>query len=371
MPDLISYSLLGWVTDKNLKIIFSSLIIIGLITAVAIGVDFLIRKTLLSYVNSRLSNSRFLLLRLFGEYHVLNSAALLIFGLVFVFGSFLLVKNDSPLSLSIATVTLKSANLFNLYILTLSINRIIFALHEYYQQVSSRDDKSTWHSYIKIFSFFTWVGVAILAISYIFGQSPTTILTGLGALSAIVLLIFRDTFLGIVASIQANASSMVRVGDWITIDKLDIDGIIEDISINIVRIRNSDNTISTTPTYNLTSYTVKNWEYMFNSGGRKFKETILINPETIKFNPENTSTTNLALYRKHISEHLKTNTLLNNEFKYQVLLKDVSHFGVEVEVSAFTKATSSIKHEEIKAQIIEFCLASLPKFGLEIAKVTN
>ncbi|AUR51722.1 mechanosensitive ion channel family protein [Aquella oligotrophica] len=370
MTDLVSYSLIGWITDRNLKIIFGSLIIIILITAVAIGVDFLIRKTLLSYVNHSLAKSRYLFLRLFVEYHVLNSAALLIFGLVFVFGSFLLVDNNNPLSLSIATVVLKSANLFNLYILTLSINRIIFALHDYYQQVSKRDDKSTWHSYIKIFSFFTWLLVTILAIAYIFGQSPTTILTGLGALSAIVLLIFRDTFLGIVASIQANASSMVRVGDWITIDKLDIDGVIEDISINIVRIRNSDNTISTTPTHNLTSYTVKNWEYMFNSGGRKFKQIIFISTESIKFN-ESTTDTNLGSYRKHINEYLKNNQALNHEFKYQIILKGVTSFGVELEISAFTKATSGIKHEEVKAQITAYSLASLAQFQLKPAKAEN
>ena len=148
MPDLVSYSFLGWVTDTNLKIIFSSIIILLLVTVVAIGVDYLIRKTIVTNINNSFKRSRLLLLQLINENHVLDSLALLVFGLVFVFGSFLLASNTKPLSVAIATVTLKTANLFNLYILTVSINRFIYALHEFYQRTSSRDDKLSWHSYM-------------------------------------------------------------------------------------------------------------------------------------------------------------------------------------------------------------------------------
>lgn len=283
MNDLVSTSLLGWVTDASLKTIFSSIIILILIGLVALGVDYLIRKTIISFFNTKLkySNSRFG--QLISDHHVLNSGALLILGLVFVFGSFILVVNSNALSLKIAKTILIFANLFNLYVLTFTINRFIFALHDFYQLTSTRNNKSSWQSYIKIISFFTWIFMAVLAAAYILDQPPVTIITGLGALSAIILLIFRDTILGIVASLQANATSMVRVGDWISIPKYNIEGIVEDISINSIRIGNFDNSVTTLPTYTLTTEAVKNWEYMSESDGRRFRQEICFDPQSIVF----------------------------------------------------------------------------------------
>ena len=250
---------------------------------------------------------------------------------------------------------------------------------------------NTWHSYIKIFSFFIWLLVAILAAAYIFGQAPTAILTGIGALSAIVLLIFRDTFLGIVSSIQANASSMVRIGDWISIDKYSIDGIVEEISINSVRIRNSDNTITTIPTYNLTTEAVKNWEFMLGSEGRRFKHSILIDPTSISFldktklatmiasdaqlqealnelHPNLNQVTNLTLFRVFLQCYLINHPALNQEYQNIVKVLVSSIDGLPLEITGFSFETSTYAHEVVKAGIIEFAYANLNRFALQVAK---
>lgn len=393
MPDLVSNSFLSWVTNNNLKTIFSSLILLLLITAVAIGVDYLIRKTLIRTLDYKLKTSKWILAQLIVKHHVFSMLALIFFGLVFVFGSFFLVSNTNPFSVSIANITLKCANLFNLYILTVAINRFISALHDYYQHISDRENKSSWHSYIKIVIFFTWILAGILAIAYVFGKPPTSILTGLGALSALVLLIFRDTILGIVSSIQANATSMVRIGDWISINKFDIDGIVEEISINSVRIRNFDNTITTIPTYSITTEAVINWEYMTKSQGRRFKEAILIDPNSItlvdasfldKLNSlefvaspkienafkENTAT-NLMLFREFIGQTILRHKDINHTYLNMVRITRPNVQGVPLEITAFTTKTSLVEHESIKAQILEVSFATIKLFDLKLNLKTS
>ncbi len=390
MPDMVSNSFLGWVTDANLKVIFSSIIIFSLITAVAVGVDYLIRKTIIYALNRKLHFSKLKLLQLIEEHHVLDSLALLVFGLVFVFGSFLLAEDNKALTLSIANLTLKAANLFNLYILTVSLNRFISALHEYYQSTSKRDDKSSWHSYIKIISFFSWLAVAILAIAYIYGQPPASILTGLGALSAIILLIFRDTFLGIVASIQANATSMVRIGDSIIIKKHDIEGTVEEISINSVRIRNFDNSVTTLPTYALTTEAVQNMEYINYSEGKRFKQAIAIAADSVKFisnelidatankysdfydNLDATDfaqVTNLSLLRMLIQYILQNHPCLNQSYTNVAKINATTSDGVAIEITGYTLETNSLEHEEIKASIIGLSYAMLAEFELRAREI--
>jgi len=394
MNDLVSTSLLGWITDANLKAIFGAIIVLILISFVALGVDYLIRKTIIYFLNLKLkhSNSRFA--RLISDYHVLNSTALLVSGLVFVFGSFMLVVNGNSLSLKIAKTVLISANLFNLYILTFSLNRFIFALHDYYQLTSKRNDKSSWHSYIKIVSFFTWIIMAVLAAAYIFDQPPVTVITGLGALSAIVLLIFRDTILGIVASLQANATSMVRVGDWISIPKYNLEGTVEEISINSVRLRNFDNSVTTLPTYTLTTEAVKNWEYMSYSEGRRFRQEICLDPQSIHFvspslltnlrtsypnfihqieseQPNWQDLTNLSLFRLFLLNLLKSNPNLNQEYANAVRVNPLLNYGLPLEITGFTFETSSAGHEHLKSLVIEQAYAAMSLFELKPNQITT
>ncbi len=390
MNDLVSASLLGWVNNANLKEIFSSLISLIGISLVAFGCDFLLRRTLLPKFQQRILRSRMVLLQLIGEYRVINTLGLLISGIVFVFGSVAMAYNTKlPLGLTFATVTLKSANLFNLFVLTLAINRFIFALHDYYQLATARNIKLHWHSYIKIISFFTWILMAILAASYIFDQSPRIVLTGLGAASAIFLLIFRDTILGIVASLQANASSMVMVGDYVTIPKHNIEGTIEDISINIVRIRNEDNTMATLPTYALTTEVINNWQSMKTARGRRFRFAILIAPDSISFvtpalinkiaelNPTLISglksgvgfskLTNLTLFRLYIQNLLEHHTELNHAFSNLVRLRPVIDAALPLEITGFSYATLAYEHEQLRAAITEELYALLPLFNLQNA----
>lgn len=391
MNEFFNHSFLSWVNGINLKVIFVLFIKLALIGLIAFIIDFVIRRTIIRFLNSMLSKSRYPLLQLFEEFHVFDSLALMIVGFFFILGSFTLDNDGSKLGIAVSLVVLKTANLFNLYILTVSINRMIFAVHEYYQRISSRDDKASWYSYIKIVSFISWLGAFILAIAYIFGRPPVAIVTGLGALSAVILLVFKDTFLGIVSSIQANASSTVRVGDLISISKYNIEGTVEDISINSVKIRNGDNTITSLPTYILTTEAITNLEHMHYVQARRFRYDILLDTESIVFINNESYTelirlypvldrllkqeqlnikelTNLSLYRLFLVEYLKEHLRLNQ--KYTNLVKVLNApvtGGISLQINAFTLDTSSSSHERVKAQIIEFAYANLHVFKLKAA----
>lgn len=380
MEEMISISLLSWVTDSNLKIIFSSIILIVMITIVASGIDFLLNSLLITQINKYLANSKSFLLQLVSKRSFLNSLSRLSIGLVYVFGSFLLAKNTSSISVLIATIVLKAGNIFNICILNICFNKCISIYHDYYEHKLHHNNRPI-DSYIKVINFFSWIITTVLIISYIFSRSPAAILTGIGAVSAFILLIFKDTFLGIVASIQASATSLVKIGDWIVIDKYNIEGEVISISINSVKIKNSDNTITSVPTYVLTIEAVKNMQPMIKSGGRRFVEEIYLSPESVKMvqndlyisltqkypelkKVESENVTNLTLLRNHILYYLENHEKLNHKYTTYVNTLAPSVSGIPLEIYAFTNGVTAVIHYNVKSEIIEYILAVLSDFKI-------
>jgi miniconductance mechanosensitive channel len=239
----------------------------------------------------------------------------------------------------------------------------------------------------------------------LFNLSIKTLFTTFGAISAIVLLIFRDTILGFIASIQVSVNDMVRIGDWITMDKFGADGDVIEINLATVKVRNFDNTTSTIPTYSLISDSFKNWRGMFNSEGRRIKRHVLIKSSSIRFLQEsemehfksiqlisnyidhrqadikkhNTSKgidksllvngrnlTNFGLFRKYINEYLDGHPGLNKNMAMMCRQLQSNEFGVPLEIYAFSKDKTWINYEFIMADIFDHIIASVVYFDLEI-----
>ena len=168
-------------------------------------------------------------------------------------------------------------------ILTLSIIRsILKSIKDYLKTISSYKDKPI-DSYIQVFMIFAWLIGLFAAIAILTGISFFRFATTLGAASAIIILIFKDTILGFVASIQVSINDMVRIGDWITFEKYGADGDVVEINLATVKVQNWDMTITTIPTYSLISDSFKNWRGMKASGGRRIKRSVIIKVSTIKF----------------------------------------------------------------------------------------
>ena len=289
--------------------------------------------------------------------------------------------------------------------LVLWIIRTIFnALRDYLKLKPRYSDKPI-DSFIQVIMIVLWtVGITVI-ISKLFDINQKELLTILGAVSAVIILIFRDTILGFVSSVQVSINDMVRIGDWITMDKFGADGDVIEINLATVKVRNFDNTTTTIPTYSLSSDSFQNWRGMLNSDGRRIKRHILIKTSSIRFLEETElsdlkkihlisdyidtrkleideynsnnkidksiaingrNLTNLGLFRKYITEYLFNYPGLNQEMLMLCRqLQSTSH-GVPLEVYAFSHDKRFENYEYIMSDIFDHIIASVGYFDLEI-----
>jgi len=244
----------------------------------------------------------------------------------------------------------------------------------------------------------------IYIISILINKSPVAILSGLGAMSAVLMLVFKDTILGFTAGLQLSTNKMVQVGDWIEMPKYGADGDIIDIGLNVVKVRNFDKTITTIPTYALVSDSFKNWRGMRESGGRRIKRSILIDVNSIDFlslgdikrlekanllapylkqkqdeiqkhNEKNNfdlslsvngrRLTNIGTYRAYLVNYLKNNPNINQNMTVMVRQLSPNQFGIPLEIYCFTSTTVWVDYENIQSDIFDHSLCILKEFNLK------
>jgi miniconductance mechanosensitive channel len=298
------------------------------------------------------------------------------------------------------------------YIVLLSlwiVRSILKATSEYLKDKPRLSDKPI-DSYIQVIMIILWIFCIGIIISKIFDINLNTLFGVLGAISAIILLIFRDTILGFVASVQVSLNDMVRIGDWITFDKYGADGDVIEINLATVKVRNFDNTTTTIPTYSLISDSFRNWRGMLNSDGRRIKRHILVKAKSIrflsdnelnklkriqlitdyidsrqieinKFNASNNvdkslaingrNITNFGLYRKYITRYLETHPGINKDMILLCRQLQPTSQGMPLEIYAFSKDQRFEQYEHIMADIFDHIIASIAYFDLELFEITT
>jgi miniconductance mechanosensitive channel len=297
--------------------------------------------------------------------------------------------------------------LVGIYIILLSlwiVRSVLKAIRDYLKDQQKYSDKPI-DSYIQVIMIILWiVGVGVI-ISKIFDITTNTLFGTLGAISAIVILIFRDTILGFVASVQVSLNDMVRIGDWITFDKYGADGDVIEINLATVKVRNFDNTTTTIPTYSLISDSFRNWRGMLDSDGRRIKRHILIKAKSIRFLTEddlqkmkriqlvshyiNTrqdeinkynktynvdkslsingrNMTNFGLFRKYITNYLEHYPGINKNMILLCRQLQPTPHGMPLEIYVFSKDQRFEQYEYIMADIFDHIIASIAYFDLEI-----
>ena len=246
---------------------------------------------------------------------------------------------------------------------------------------------------------------AIFAFSVVFDKSPLYFFTGLGAVTAILLLVFKDTILGFVAGVQVTTNNLVQIGDWIEMPKYGADGDVVDISLHTVQVRNFDRTITTIPTYALVSDSFKNWRGMVQTGGRRIMRNICIDINSIRFCDEQTldqyekillisdyvkrrrkeiaefnqqqdfdlalpvngrRMTNIGTFRAYISAYLENHPKIHKELIHMVRQMPPDEKGVPLQIYAFTNDIVWVNYEAIQADIFDHIMAVVPFFGLRI-----
>ena len=259
--------------------------------------------------------------------------------------------------------------------------------------------------YIQILKIIISAFVVIIIFAIVTGQSVAYYISGLGALTAVLLLVFQDTILSFVASVQIGQNDIIKIGDWVEVSEFGADGDVVDIALHTVKVQNWDKTITTIPTSKIVNTSVKNWRAMSEYGGRRIKRSLLIDISSIKFltateiseleklaplkdyisfknnelsefnasieNPDNNietrKLTNIGTYRAYVENYLKQNSNLNTEtMTFLVRQLPSSPEGVPLEIYTFTNTTEWEAYEEIQSDIFDHLFAILPKFGLRV-----
>lgn len=260
-------------------------------------------------------------------------------------------------------------------------------------------------SYLQVIQLFLYSIAAVMLFSLITGVSASSFIAGLGAASAVLMLIFKDTILGLVASVQVSSNDMVRIGDWIEMPKFGADGNVIQINLNTVKVQNFDKSITTIPTYYLISDSFRNWRGMQTSGGRRLKRAIHIKLSSIHFaseeeiarlreiqllrpyidaklteivqdneaNQVDTSNpingrrlTNVGLFRKYIEAYTRSKRDINHDMTLMVRHLAPGEKGLPIELYMFTNTTVWLEYEAVVADIFDHILAVVPFFNLEI-----
>jgi miniconductance mechanosensitive channel len=248
--------------------------------------------------------------------------------------------------------------------------------------------------YIQVAKIIVYCIGSLIILSVLLDKDLTGIIAGLGAMTAVLLLVFKDTIMGLVGGIQLAANDIIRIGDWIEMPSRLADGTVIDISLNTVKIQNADMTITTIPTYALVNESFYNWRGIDEARGRRIKRSILIDMKSVHFVDEvllnkfrlikpleehilklesdkqildaNTGVTNIGLFRRYLEIYLKNHPKIRQDMTQVVRQRQPTENGLPIEIYAFAKEFSLKPFEEVQSEIFDHILAILPEFGLQV-----
>ena len=307
----------------------------------------------------------------------------------------------------VAVVLIVVAKVAMCFQIARSISALLNVINSLYRQTAS-ERYLPLNSTLQVIKLVVYLVATILAVAQVLDRSPLYLLSGLGALTAVLILVFQDTIKGLVASIQISANKMVAPGDWIELPKYGADGDVVEIGLNTVKVKNFDNTVTTVPTYALTSGSFKNWRGMINSGGRRIKRAIIIDVASIRFynqeqleslksvkliakyleqkqaeieqqaiDSEDINTvsvetinarqlTNIGTFRAYIVAYLKQHPKVHQEMTCMVRQLPASEVGLPLELYFFSSDQNWVNYEAIQADIFDHLFAAAPLFGLRV-----
>jgi len=379
--------------------IVMDLIILVVLLVLAVIANYLAKKFILKLVKHFASKSRnewddVLVKRKFFRRLSHFAPALVIYLMSSVF-----FENDTTI-----LVTRRIAEIYMLFVAILTIDSFLSSVADIYHSYDA-SRKFPIRIIVQVAKILLYAVVGIVILSTVIGKSPAFFIGGLGAIAAVLMLIFKDPILGLAAGIQLSANKMVRVGDWIEMPKHGADGDVVDISLTTVKVQNWDKTIITIPTFALVSEGVKNWRGMSESGGRRIKRSIYIDMTSVKFcteemaekfnkiqyltdyiqdkkkelleynNQKNVDDsvlvngrrmTNLGTFRAYLVSYLKDHPKINKNLTFLVRQLDPGPNGLPIEIYVFSSDQVWANYEAIQADIFDHVLAVIPEFELRV-----
>ena len=373
--------LIGWGVDPKIANTFDEMIIAALLVILAIGLDYLCQAIFVGSMKKLAQHTHYqwdsLLLKRKVVHHLVHTIpGILVYALLplaFIRGKGLLLLSQ------------KICAVYIVFALLLAINGFILVFLDMYnmRQVNKNRPIKGFMQVLQVLLFFIG-GIVIIAI--LIGKSPASLFAGLGASAAILMLVFKDTILGFVAGIQLSANDMLRPGDWITVPGSNANGIVQEITLNTVKIQNYDNTISTIPPYTLVSASFQNWRGMVESGGRRVMKSIFLDLNTIKFcTPDMLNTfrkeiplladykpnegvtpTNSQMFRVYVEKYLTSLPVVNTDLDLIISQLQSTEYGVPIQIYFFSRNKIWKEYERIQSDIFDHFFAMVPKFELKV-----
>ena len=283
----------------------------------------------------------------------------------------------------VLTILLKACLIYLIVVTLMLIRSFLRSLYE----ISSEHESLRYRPLKGIYQMVLLVAIAIgiiLIVSILIDQNAATILAGLGASAAVLMLIFKDSILGLVAGVQLSANDMLRPGDWVTMAKYGADGFVKEVSLTTVKVQNFDKTITTIPPYALVSDSFQNWRGMWENGSRRIKRSLYIDMTTIRFCTDEEvqayvgkgwveapgegeeRLVNLQVYRMYLLAYLRKSPKVNHDMMIMVRQMQPTPEGLPLEVYCFADTIEWLKYEAIQNDLFNQFIAILPEFGLRI-----
>ena len=378
--------LIDWGIDPKLANMFDETIIAVLMIGVSIGLDYLCQAIFVGgmrrYTKRAPHQWNTLLMKRKVVHHLIHVLpGILVYFLLPL--AFVRGKEILDFSQKICAVYIIAAILF-------TINGLLLVMLDVYNAKDKQKSRPM-KGFVQVLQVLLFFIGGIIIIAVLLDKSPMTLFAGLGASAAVLMLVFKDSILGFVAGVQLSANDMLRIGDWISLPNDTANGTVEEITLNTVKIRNWDNTISTVPPYTLVNNSFQNWRGMQESGGRRVNKNIYLDMTTLKFctpdmldvirkdvplmadyqPAEGEVPTNAQLYRIYIERYLRSLPVVNQDLDLIISQKEPTTYGVPVQVHFFSRNKVWKEYERIQSDIFDHLLVMVGKFDLKLYQYSD
>jgi miniconductance mechanosensitive channel len=386
--------------SNNQALIAASVVVFLLLLLIAYLVHFIVNRVVIHHLDKLAQKTRTTWDNILFEEKVFKRLSHLIPAIIIYYGAIYTFEDFSE------TVSLIKSGVY-LYMVVMAVlvlDAAINGLHEIYKTLSVSKNRSI-KGYVQVVKIFIYILGTGIVFSILLQKNLTSFFAGLGAMAAVIMLIFKDSILGLVAGVQLSANDMVRLGDWIEMPSRNADGTVLDISLNTVKVQNWDRTISTIPTYALVSESFTNWRGMEESGGRRIKRSVNIDMKSIRFLSDEDierlkkirlltdylenkteeikahnkqqgvddslqvngrNLTNIGTFRQYVSAYLHNLSQIHSGMTFLVRHLQPTDKGLPLEIYVFSKEQRWAYYEALQADIFDHLLAVIPEFDLNI-----
>ena len=368
--------LIGWGIDPKFADMFDETIIALLMVGLSIGLDYLCQAIFVGGMKHYTRRSPHQWNTLLMKRRVIHHLIHILPGiLIYYLLPMAFVRGKDMLEFS-----QKVCAVYIIVAVLLTINGLLLVMLDVYNMKDKQKNRPL-KGFVQVLQVLLFFIGGIIVVSVLIGKSPMTLFAGLGASAAVLMLVFKDSILGFVAGVQLSANDMLRIGDWIALPGGVANGVVEEITLNTVKIRNWDETISTVPPYTLVNNSFQNWRGMWDSGGRRIKRSLLIDASSVHnctaaelaalrekglagTTPDAEPVVNLYALREYAARYLKGHPGIHPDLMQMVRMLQPTPEGIPVEVYCFTRETDWVAYEAVQGAVFDHLFAVLPDFGL-------